>query len=149
MSLVEFEPPARGPAAGGLRRGMLLRVSVAVVLPVEVGAVAAADPVDQGLPGELPLAADLARGDALRVQHLVEGLDAHPQEARGLLDVQDLLRFGHASTSSPFQRASIVIWIQRAISSVGVPGPKSLAKPPDSSSAMSSRGMMPPPVRST
>src|SRR5262245_16139429 len=130
---VQFHAPARGaPRAGRL----LLageRCGAAVLcrhdLAVEVVAPPVPDPVDQGLARELPLAADLAARQALGVQHLVEGLHAHPEQLGGLLDVEHLRQrfLAHDLTPSRAQRFFILALIHSAISSVGVPGPNSRA----------------------
>src|SRR5262249_20697899 len=93
--------------------------------------------------------ADLAGGEVLGVEHLVEGLDAHPQERRRGFDVQDVQLLAHRFPPAVAQRLSISSLTNRAISSVGVPGPKSRAKPSFSRRSMSSPGMIPPPIRRT
>src|SRR6185295_19905105 len=86
-SSVVFDLPAGGATRARLVRAaaflrpldvaLLERLARAPVrFAVEATAASAADPFDQRAARELPLAADLSRGDVLAVQDLVESLDA-------------------------------------------------------------------------
>src|SRR5258705_4832355 len=89
----------------------------------------------------------LARGQLPLIVLTLDALGAAPllEAGRaGLVLFAECLEATHAATCSAAHS-----WMHLIRSAVGVPGPKSLPVPWDSSALMSSGGMMPPPVRST